>query len=295
MLSLSKRAVKTTFEKNGRKIWSRTMLFKLIDENVDIWKTKENSPGAIAATGLSQTRVLNAILKETSLQQIKLDFPYRKVTRYLWGKASTYDIVQSVDEQGYFSHYTAMQVHDLTDQIPKSLYFNVEQPATGGGGSLTQGGIDRAFKGKCRVTNNVIKFRDTTIYKINGQNTGRLGVMSTTTDDGSEIQVTNIERTLIDIAVRPIYSGGIAEVATAYREAADRVSGNRLVTYLKSLNYTYPYHQIIGFYMDKAGNYKESQMSRLQKIPVEFDFYLTYKIKNPNFNEKWRLYIPKGF
>jgi predicted transcriptional regulator of viral defense system len=188
-----------------------------------------------------------------------------------------------------------MQVNNLTDQIPKSVYFNVEQPATGGGGSLTQGGIDRAFKGKCRVTNNVIKFRDLTIHKINGQNTARLGVTPVRMQDGSEIETTNIERTLIDIAVRPVYSGGISEVANAYRAAAEKVSGNRLATYLKSLNYTYPYHQVIGYYMDKAGNYSDSQMKRIGAIPREFDFYLTYQTKNPVLDEKWRLYTPKGF
>ncbi len=188
-----------------------------------------------------------------------------------------------------------MQVNDVTEQIPKSVYFNVEQPATGGGGSLSQAAIDRAFKGKCRVTNNVTKYREVTIHKINGQNTGRLGVENTTLEDGSEIYVTNIERTLIDIAVRPVYSGGIGEVAKAYRIAADKVSGNRLATYLKSLNYTYPYHQVIGYYMEKAGNYTESQMKRLRAIPVEFDFYLTYQIKNPILDKNWRLFTPKGF
>src|SRR5690606_7606937 len=117
--------------------------------------------------------------------------------------------------------------------------------------------IDRAFKGKCRVTSNVIEFRGLTVHKINGQNTERLGVIKVTMHDGADIFVTDIERTLIDIVVRPIYSGGIGEVARAYREAAARVSGNRLATYLKSLNYTYPYHQAIGYYMEKAGNYTE--------------------------------------
>ena len=109
------------------------------------------------------------------------------------------------------------------------------------------------------------------------------------------VQVTNVQRTLIDIAVRPIYSGGIAEVAKAYRAAADQVSGNRITTYLKSLNYTYPYHQAIGYYMSRAGNYTDAQIAKLRRIPRDFDFYLTYQLKNPVLNEDWRLYVPKGF
>ncbi len=295
MALFNKKRIKTTFGESEIRIWSRTVLLQFINENLDSWVIDKGSKDEIDSPPLSPTQILNWLVKETPLQATKLGFPYRDVIRYVWGDATTYEIIQSVDAQGYFSHYTAMQVHGLTDQLPKSVHFNVEQPATGGGGSLTQGAIDRAFKGKCRVTNNVIKFRDLTIHKINGQNTGRLGVTPTEMDDGSAIEVTNIERTLIDIAVRPVYSGGIAEVAGAYRAATENVSGNRLATYLKSLNYTYPYHQVIGYYMDKAGNYKESQLKRLRAIPIEFDFYLSYQIKNPAYNEKWRLYTPKHF
>ena len=37
-----------------------------------------------------------------------------------------------------------------------------------------------------------------------------------------KIRLTNIERTLIDIAVRPVYSGGVFEVLKAYRLAKDK-------------------------------------------------------------------------
>ncbi|TWT90523.1 hypothetical protein Mal64_09140 [Pseudobythopirellula maris] len=294
---LSKQKIAESFDgAEATTIWPRQSVLKFIEENRHGWKMEDGAPDCIRiASSASSTQILNAVVRETSLQSVKLAFPYRSVTRFVWGNAPTYSIIQSVDQQGYFSHYTAMQVHNLTDQIPKAAYFNVEQPATGGGGSLSQAGIDRAFKGRCRVTNNVLEFRGMTIHKINGQNTERLGVTQAQMKDGADIFVTDIERTLIDIAVRPIYSGGISEVAGAYREAAERVSGNRLATYLKSLNYTYPYHQAIGYYMEKAGNYTESQMKRIKAIPREFDFYINYQIKNPALNEGWRLFIPKGF
>jgi predicted transcriptional regulator of viral defense system len=109
------------------------------------------------------------------------------------------------------------------------------------------------------------------------------------------VNITNLERTLIDIAVRPVYSGGIAEVAKAYHAAAQKVSVNRLMTYLNSLNYTYPYHQVIGYYMTKAGNYSSAQLAKLKAVPIDFDFYLTYQLKNPVLDQQWRLFVPKGF
>ncbi|MCC7476623.1 MAG: hypothetical protein IT425_14630 [Pirellulales bacterium] len=290
----SKQRIKASFDVSGLRIWTRQALLQFIDVNRPEWEI-EGTQDETESAPFSTTRLINWLVKETPLQSIKLDFPYRGVTRFTWGDPPTFRIIQSVDAKGYFSHYTAMQIHNLTDQIPKSVYFNVEQPAAGGGGSLTQTGIDRAFKGKCRVTNNVTEFRGLTIHKINGQNTGRLGVVEQQMEVGSSIQVTNLERTLIDIAVRPIYSGGIAEVANAYRAAAGKVSGNRIATYLKTLNYTYPYHQVIGYYMTRAGNYSEAQVAKLRKLPKDFDFYLTYQLKNPVLDKKWRLYVPKGF
>jgi predicted transcriptional regulator of viral defense system len=295
MYLLSKKRVRESLEKSGVRIRTRQSLHRFIAEHWEAWAQHNEMEEVLELESASPSKVANALTKAKILESITLKFPYRAVTRYLWGDAPTFSLIQSVDDEGYFSHYTAMEMHGLTDQIPKAIYFNVEQPATGGGGLLTQEGIDRAFKGKCRVTNNVIQFREFTVHKINGQNTGRLGVISKRTSDDSVINVTDLERTLIDIAVRPIYSGGVAEVANAFRSAAPNVSANRLATYLTALNYTYPYHQAIGFYMEKAGNYSDAQIRKMQALPINFNFYLTYQLKNPSFNEKWRLFVPKGF
>mgnify|MGYP000533613284 CR=1 FL=1 len=70
---------------------------------------------------------------------------------------------------------------------------------------------------------------------------------------------------------------------------------NKLAAYLRTLNFTYPYHQAIGFYLERAGDYSDSQINLIRQFPIEFDFYLTYQMKNPDYNERWRLFIPKGF
>jgi predicted transcriptional regulator of viral defense system len=188
-----------------------------------------------------------------------------------------------------------MHLHGLTDQVPKTIYFNVEQPASGGGGKLTQEGINRAFQAKCRTSNNVITFRDVRICRLNGGNTHQLGVIDFKTDSGEKIRVTDIERTLIDAVVRPVYAGGIGEIAEAFRIAADRISIKRAAEYLRKLNFTYPYHQVIGFYLERAGVYKASQIDLMRKFPIEFDFYLNYQIKNPVYNERWKLFVPQRF
>ena len=62
-----------------------------------------------------------------------------------------------------------------------------------------------------------------------------------------DLRTTTLERTLIDIAVRPFYAGGVAEVAKACEMAKNKeVSVNRLASMLTKMHFGYPYHQAIG-------------------------------------------------
>ncbi len=105
--------------------------------------------------------------------------------------------------------------------------------------------------------------------------------------------MTSLERTLIDIAVRPAYSGGVGEVEKAYERAKETVSVNKLNAMLKKLKFIYPYHQAIGFYMEKAG-YRDAQLNLMKAHPFEFDFYLNYVMQEREYAPTWRLYYP-GF
>src|SRR5204863_201070 len=132
------------------------------------------------------------------------------------------------------------------------------------------------------------------IQILNGKQTGNLGVTEIKSDLNEALQVTDLSRTLIDIAVRPSYSGGVFEVLNAYKKAKKRkVSIDILITYLKQLDYVYPYHQVIGFYMEKSGIYEASEIDLLKKIGMKYNFYLAYGIKKPQFVTEWKLYIPK--
>lgn len=59
-------------------------------------------------------------------------------------------------------------------------------------------------------------------------NTGRRGVITYRRSNKLIYGVTGPERTLIDITVRPFYSGGPKAVLEAYRQAKDVVSIQKL-------------------------------------------------------------------
>lgn len=129
---------------------------------------------------------------------------------------------------------------------------------------------------------------------MSGKHTGRMEVVPLPTTTEEILDVTGVERTLIDITVRPAYAGGVYQVLEAYKAAKDRISVNTLIATLKKLDYVYPYHQAIGFYMQRAG-YDSSRYERLRAIGMDLDFYLAHDIREKQFDPYWRLNFPKGF
>lgn len=284
-LSIAKADILAVLAKSKRNAFSKGELEELLSENRAFWRLAKKT---------TVIQFIQFLEKNASLQSHRLKFP-RPITRYSLGDIGPFELVQSINQDGYFSHYSAMSFHGLTEQIPKAIYFNIEQSLRPGGGELTQAGINRSFATECRTTNNLATFREYTIYLLNGGNTDQLGVVERPLKEKSAIRTTDLERTLIDIVVRAVYSGGIAEVAKAYAEAADRVSVNRLCAYLRQIGFTYPYHQSIGYYLERSGKYKPSQISQLEEFEIEYDFRLDYKMKETEYVKRWRLHVPKGF
>ncbi|MFH1732867.1 MAG: type IV toxin-antitoxin system AbiEi family antitoxin [Planctomycetota bacterium] len=273
------------FDKLPRSIFKRSELGRLLEENRGHW-------GVAASTTAQQ--FIELLLSETRLHEIRLEFPPRPEIRFAWGDASIYQLLMSLNRKAYCSHYTAMVLHGLTEQIPKTWYVNIEQPAKPKPpGELSQSGIDAALRRAPRKTKRIALYDDQRICVLNGMQTGNLGVVEMTAPDGAQVRVTNIERTLIDITVRACYSGGVFEVAKAFEAAKGTASINKLAAMLKKLDYVYPYYQAVGFYVERAG-YRDAAVDLLRKFEMKYDFYLDHGLKDKAYAKTWRLYVPKG-
>lgn len=234
------------------------------------------------------------------LHEIEFAFPQRTERCYVWGDVPLLSILLSLRKDMYLSHYTAMRVHGLTEQSPTTLYLSEERSRPAQPSDRPQIGqaeIDKAFRRPPRVSHNWVEYAGRKIYLLNGAYTNHLGIVTeeVTDDDGRTVQarLTNLERTLIDITVRSVYAGGVFEVAKAFELARDRLSVNRLIPMLRKLDFVFPYHQVIGFYLERAG-YKPSQLDLVRRLPMQYDFFLAPEINKTRYDSNWRLLVPEG-
>ena len=285
-LQIARSDILKSFETDPRRVFWADDIAGILEQNRAFWRLSSR-------TGLRQFidfLVEKGDLRVKEIIPVNHDLP--SIYRYIWKEASPFEIALSLKRGGYFCHGTAVAIHGLNDQIPQRLYLNKEQSPKSHSSALTQIGIDRAFANKQRETRLIYRFDDTDVAIVWGKSTGNLEVIEMDYG-GANLRVTSIERTLIDIAVRPAYAGGPLQVLAAYRGAMDRVSVGVLVATLRKLEYIYPFHQAIGFYMERAG-YPESKFKRLKELGLEFDFYLSYGVKDPEYMPNWRIYIPRG-
>jgi hypothetical protein len=234
-----------------------------------------------------------------SIHEFPFPAPYKKKTVFNWGEVPFYEILMGISSKCYFSHYSAVRIHGLTEQLPNTYYINEEQRlASWLAGKLTQATIDAAFRRPVRSTKKIAETQECRVVFLNGKNTANLGVVEREFNTGGtrfgKIRVTNVERTLVDITVRPTYAGGVAEVMKAFGYAREVMSTNRLAATLKKLAFIYPYHQCIGFYLERSG-FRSGAVDIFRKMSKEFDFYLEHHMIETEYVKDWKLFIPKGF
>ena len=286
-LDLSLPAIEGYFDKESVKSFTEKKFSEILNKNSHDWNIQPNR---------NTRQVLDYLLKREMLVKNSFINDSNEVKLiYSWKTQDEYTVISGLKSDSYFAYYTSLFLHQLTLQIPKTVYLNFEHKSEKKSNdhetNLTQEAIDHAFNGSQRKSSLTFSFNDKKIVLTNGKFTNKLGVVKRQ-NNNQWFEYTNLERTLIDIAVRPVYAGGVFEVIEAYKIAKGKLNVRRMAKYLEKLDYIYPYHQVIGFYLEKAG-YADRDVESFKK-EMKFNFYLTYDIRKREFSEKWKLYYPKG-
>jgi len=259
------------------------MVAKIFEKKRTLWRLPKS---------MSYANFINELLANTKLQEIKIG----NSTRYVYRPTTVYELTASLKHNGYFSHLSALYLHGLVNEKPSKLYFNREQSDKDNQDEyvIGQSDIDNAFSKPQRVSKNIASYNDYQIILLNGKYTNNDGIINLLHSTEGDLNTTSLERTLIDITVRPVYAGGVQNVLNAYEKLKGKVSGIAINTMLDKLDFIYPYHQAIGFYMETAG-YGENDYNIFMDSGINYDFYLAHAMEEREYSEKWRIYYPKGF
>ncbi len=281
----NKSAIEHFFDQAHVSIYTDASLHAAIAQNRTAWHLRRLAITAIAELLLDESR-----LKPISLESTR----YSPIRRYTWGRPSPFELALSLRPNSYLSHGTAAYLRGLLGEAPTTFYLNKEQSPKEQRGTLTQEGLDRAFSSRPRQSNFVFSDQEGRRFVIiAGKSTNYLGVGSIKGPAGERLYATKVERTLVDMVVRPIYCGGVGKVLEAYRAARGQLSAKRLMATVKKLGHLYPYHQAIGFYLERAG-FDGEAMDLARQPGLEFDFYLTHGMDDTVYDETWRVHYPRG-
>ena len=197
MIRFNKNLICKSLQDAQANIFTFAELSELLRHHIEQWTVSEGEDIQEQAILATKTHGVNALIQSMAkagiLEKAILPFPYRKDTRYLFGEVDSLDLVQSLSQDGYFTHFTALFLNDLTEQTPKTIFFNIEQQTSGGMGQLTQDALNRAFKAEPRLSSNVIEYKSTRIVKVNGRNTNQLGVFSKQRNNTAAVRATDID------------------------------------------------------------------------------------------------------
>lgn len=271
-------------------IYTANVLKKLLNNGRKRWELPQST---------TLRKFTNALEEEDIIFRAMLEIGGVSYDFYFLPESPAFYILNQLLTGSYISHSTALKLWGLAgDANDNRIFLTKEQHASefkGSRGMLVQSGIDSAFSKPQRQSNTTADWiDDQQVVLLKGKFSDELGVGECDINKKESIFITDLERTLIDCIVRPAYGLGSSQMLEAFRLAREKnkISITKLLDYLDKLDYIYPYHQVIGYYLEKAGNYSMEEVNAFQIKNFEFDFYLDYGLVNPKYNEKWRLYHP---
>ncbi len=60
------------------------------------------------------------------------------------------------------------------------------------------------------------------------------------------------------------------------------------------MEFVYPYHQLVGYYLEASKEFSETEIAVFDRIPKPFDFYLDDMMKETRYSERWKIHYPSG-
>lgn len=269
------------FDNQDKLSFTDSTLLKIFEKEKKDWGFKNRTSPEHILIGFLESVFFNSKIYQDP-KGIKKRIFYFRTTDEL-------TILSAIIPGGFFSYHTAMKLHGLS-ALKSDAYFLTKERSVyeeARDNEISQEDIDYAFSQSQRESTNISLLKKKRIVITSGKRLDELGIIFRK-NEGVNYLYTDLERTLLDIVVRPGYSGGSLNVLKAFKKSKSRVDLLKLKGYLMKAGYIYPYHQSIGFYLKRAGYPKKD--CGIFRTEMEFDFYLSYTSDLTEFDEEWRIY-----
>lgn len=181
-----------------------------------------------------------------------------------------FEIALNLVKFGYISHLSAFHYHNLTDQIPKDVHISIPSntyfPRSPG----------KAF----------FEFEGVSYHFIQMKESHLFGHTSLWVGD-AKVQLSNIERTLLDGIMRPDLCGGFREVLNAFHLNQNRIDMEQIISY--ALRVDVSTAKRLGWILEALGvdNKKIEPLKDLS-----FSGWIRLDNSSPkkgNYNKRWQI------
>lgn len=184
-----------------------------------------------------------------------------------------YEVAMEINEQAAIAYFSAMHFHGLTQQIPHKVFVL----------TTTQSKLPKNTVGSARE----IIMRDIHYHVISVKEEFYFGT-SKYWIGSSRVNITDLERTLLDMITKPKYCGDFGEVIEGYKLALDKINYEKLVSYACKLGNAAK--RRLGWVLD----YLEVDEAMIVNLKGNYIGYIKLNASGDNkggFNRKWGIRV----
>jgi predicted transcriptional regulator of viral defense system len=170
--------------------------------------------------------------------------------------------------KAFLSNYTALTIHGLAERYTTQIYITTTKHQRN------------------------IKYHEIEINYIKTIPKNFFGY-KTMTYSNESIQVSDLERTIIDVVNRPKYAGGWNETISCFRNL-DEINYIKLIAYIKKFN-NKTIARKTGYILEKLKNLNPKQkiVEEIKNFSGSNDLYFDSE-KKGTYDHKWNLIIPEN-
>lgn len=177
-------------------------------------------------------------------------------------------IAAKASAKSFLSHYTALTIHGLAERYTTQIYVTTTK-----------------HQRDIKYHENTIKYIQINSEKFFGYETIKYS--------NTKIQVSDLERTIIDVIEKPKYAGGYTEVINCLKNIDD-IKYEKLTFYLKKIKNKTTIRKT-GYLLEKLNNLNPSNktLKEIKQLSGSQDLYFDTD-KKGKYDKEWNIIVPKN-